>query len=327
MRSLYFNFFPILLFALLTPAITAQVHNEDVPVTTLGTITNDDDIIPHIYKLCLDENDQLTFYVNVLLDNLWIEGDYGVLPSFYEDMYVEFSVNGETAYTQVGNFDIVTLESGYTAFSFIAESPVFDFSDECEDNEDGFVDVVVSYRLVESIGVDLWDTYPACDYENTLFTCYVYPYAPWCASTPIYGFAAPDDPVPTCYDSWFSGSYAAWLYCDCPVDEPMPHEEDKAFDDGGDYIDGGDESSTREVQEGQINVYPNPMESLLNIESDQGSIRKIEMYSSRGDLIVNNVYNSDQNYNVVLNTAELANGLYLTRIVTDSGTKVIKVLK
>ncbi len=330
MRSLLFNYLNILFLLLFTSSISAQVGG-DVPVTTLGTVTNDGDIFPSTYEICLDENNQLAVQVNITLTNLQIMGtypdEYGVIPSDYPDMSVEFTINGSTFVVEVGNFDIVTLPSGYMGFSSIAVSPAVDFSSECEDAVDGVVNMHVRYRLVTLEG-DTWVTYPACDYENTMFTCYAYPNAPWCDAIPIPipGFDAPSDPVPTCYNEWFSGGYSANLHCDCEVNTPEPPQEPTPK--GGDsFGEDNEDIDNRYVTDDKINVYPNPMGELLHIESSKEPIRQIEVYNSKGDLLINNVFESDKNQNVSLNTIEFPNGLYLVRIATDSGIEIVKVLK
>ena len=78
MRSLLFYFSNTLLLCLLAFSITAQ--DEDVPISDLGTISNEGDIFPKIYELCLDENKEITFKVEVLLDNLPVEGGMGFYP-------------------------------------------------------------------------------------------------------------------------------------------------------------------------------------------------------------------------------------------------------
>lgn len=333
MRSLLFNFLHILLFALFASAITAQ-PSEDGPITDLGTVTNDGDAQPNIFKFCLDDDNQLVIKVNVLLDNLQVMGEYpnqyGVVPSAYDDMFVEFTVNGMTNTVPVGNFDMVTLENGYDAFSYIAESLPFDFSQACDESEEEFVAVVIEYRLVTQVGDDNYTTYPACEYQNSMFTCYVYSYAPWCGAIPFpdnNGFSSPTgEPDPVCYDEWFSGGYAAWLYCDCEVDEiPLPPKQEA--DNGGDMLDGGVIIDNRADLDNTINVYPSPFGEMMNIKSNNESIRQIEIYNSNGHLVLNNVYKSAKNQNISLNTTQLTKGLYVVRIATASGIKVVKVLK
>lgn len=329
MRALFFTLNTLLL-CLLTSAVLAQ--GENVPIKKLGTVTNDGDIYPRLYNLCLDENGQIAVKVNVLLGNLQINGtypdEYGIIPPNAPNMSVEFTINGMTNIVPVGNFDPVILESGYPAFSYIAESDPFDFSDGCVDNEDGFVAVVVSYRLVTQEEDDgPWVTYPACDFKHTMFSCNVYSYAPWCEDMVIYQqYSAPDGPDnPTCYDSWFSGSYPARLLCDCGSDDPLPGP-DKGVEEVGHFSSGG-ATSNRFVLENKINAFPNPVRELLNIESIGESIRKIEIYNSRGAIIKNYTFDSDENHNTTINTSELPSGLYLVRVSTDSGIEVVKVLK
>jgi len=333
MRSLLFNFFNVLLFSFFT--ITTFAQDDDGPISGLGTISNDGNEFYAPEEFCLNDNNELIVKVNVLLGNLQINGvypnEYGVIPPGYHDMYVEFTIGGVIYEpVPVGNFDLVVVEStGYPAFSYIAESPAVDFSDECQDSDDGYVYTSVSFRLVTP-GDDGWKTYPACLYDDTMFNCYVYPYAPWC-ETPVYfelGAPTPDEPATTCYDGWFSGGYSAKMKCDCDDDTPWDPKGDVPMDTGGDYFGGGDtKTSKRVVTDSEIIAYPNPMSDVLQIESYNESIKKIEIYNSRGDLLVNNTYSQDNIQNININTSDLVEGLYLARIVTESGFRVIKVLK
>lgn len=332
MRSLFFNSLNILLFFLFT--LTTFAQDDDGPISNLGTISHDGDEFYVPEEFCLNENNDLKVRVNVLLGNLQINGvypnEYGVIPSDYHDMYVEFTIDG-VVYdpSPVGNFDLVTLDNGYPAFSYIAESPAVDFSDECRESENGYAYTNVSFRLVTPDG-DGWMTYPACLYGNSMFSCYVYSYAPWCENSINYGFGAPvpDDPTPTCYDGWFSGGYSAKLKCDCGDDIPWDPKGDEPVDFGGEsFSDDGKNSSKRVIKDSNIIAYPNPMNDVLNIESSLLSIRQIEVYNSSGELIINNQYSQENNNNIRLNTSELPSGLYIARIITETGFKLVKVLK
>lgn len=337
MRSLFFNFLSILIFSTITSAAIAQ-PSEDGPITTLGTISNDGDGIHVPLEFCLNSNNSLIVQTNVLLGGLTVVGtapnQYGILPSNARPMFVEYTVNGQVLPpVEVGNFDLVTLSNGYPAFSFIAQSPAVNFSNECAETEEDYIYGDVSFRLVTPYG-DGWTVYPACDYSQSwgMFSCSVYSHAPWCGAVPTYGFAdVPTDPTSTCYNEWFSGGYSARLYCNCGNDE-VPQDEEPHDDGGDDEIGGNNDDGDRDLKMRAkeniiINAYPNPMGQNLIVEASDDFIRTINVYNSRGELVLNNMYELDKFQNVSLNTAEFPSGLYLVRIATNAGTEIIKVLK
>ena len=318
-----------ILAALIFPSY-AQTPTTEVPMTTLGTISNDSDGIFIPIEFCLDGNNNLTIQTNILLGGLWWLGDYGVIPSNYDPMYIEYTINGVTYDpVAVGTFNQVTLSNGVQAYSHIAQSPTIDFSAECDETNSlqPFVPVSVKYRLVTPNGEE-WDTYPACDYAGPLgmFSCSVYPYAPWCDDTPDADFGAPTDPSPSCQDEWFSGGFFGHAYCDCD-DLPGPTKETKVVDGGNKLTQDGSGTSNRFVLANKVTAYPNPMQDLLQIESSNASIQSIELYNSKGELVINKKASSDDVMKVSMDTSTLPSGLYLARILTNSGIKVMKVLK
>lgn len=334
MRLLSLKLLNILFLSLFALALNSQ--NNDGPVTDLGTTTNDGDGLQAPLDFCLDADDNFHVRVNVVLDGLDLMGispnEYGVIPSHYPDMFVEFTVNG-VVYTPVpvGVFDPITLPSGYPAFSSIVRSPAFNFTDECEDSVTGQVLVNINYRLVTQDASDGWKVYPACDYTapGDLFSCQVYSKAPWCAGTPGFSLDLPGSGTSSqtsCSDEWFSGSLRARLLCDCDSGGTKSSETSNS---GYDYIvDGEDESDTRASgEEETIKVYPNPMQDLLQVEYGRRGIKQIAMYNMSGELMLNQLFGATDTGNVTLNTSTLPNGLYLVKITTNEGIEVVKVLK
>ncbi|MDR7208488.1 T9SS type A sorting domain-containing protein [Flavobacterium piscis] len=82
-------------------------------------------------------------------------------------------------------------------------------------------------------------------------------------------------------------------------------------------------SANMEVEEpvktAQMTLYPNPVLSELNIDSDQ-TIQKVEVYNLTGSLI-----HTQQGDNNVADMSNLANGNYLVKVYTEKGvtTKII----
>lgn len=321
-------------------SLTAQV-GEEAPITNLGTIENDGGATFATLEFCLDENDDLIVKVEVILGYLEIMGEepdyYGVIPSpdLVPEMQVEFTIGEDIYIVPLGNFDIIELENGNIAFSYIAQSPPINFSAECDETTEDmpYVETFISYRLVTpnlDTPEDDWIVYPACDYADTyeMFSCSIYSYASWCDAV-AQGFSGPTDPNPTCYDEWFSGGYLARMYCNCNEDPGPTHDEDRATD-GGDELWGGNgdaDIKNRFVEEQKISAYPNPMGNSVQIESNNKTIESVKLYNSRGVLMISKTYKSANNQKVRLNTSDLPKGLYLIKVETHTGFEFVKVLK
>lgn len=69
-----------------------------------------------------------------------------------------------------------------------------------------------------------------------------------------------------------------------------------------------------------INIYPNPVKDILYIESP-AEIKNVELYTINGKLL-NTSANTDN-----LDFSSLSKGVYLVKLVTDSGSEVKKVVK
>jgi len=328
MRLLSSKLLNILFLSLFALALNSQ---DDGPVTDLGTTTNDGDGLQAPLEFCLDPDDNFNVGVNIVLDGLDLAGtypdEYGVIPSQYPDMFVEFTVNGVVyAPVSVGNFDPITLPSGYQAFSKIVRSPAFNFTDECEDSLIGEAFATVSYRLVTHDGSGGYTVYPACDYTapGDLFSCDVYPKAPWCVTSSGASGTATSTGV-SCSNEWFSGNFSAKLLCDCDGGA----KSSEASHGGTDYIiDERGDTNTRANRTGRIiKAYPNPMQDVLQIETNGSTIEQVTLYNMSGELMLNQSFNDPVTEKLTLNTATLPHGLYLVKITTTAGIEVVKVLK
>lgn len=335
MRSLFFCYSLITLCLFLTNPANGQTGNasEDVPITSLGTIHNEGDDIQANNEYCLNDDNELIVYTNIVLGGLTIQGVspdfYGVIPEGYPDMYIEYTINGQVyPPTQVGNFEIIELPNGYPAFSYMAQSPTIDFSDDCNVSsfQSQYIYTTVSFRLVTPDGLG-WKTYPACNYAQSwdMFSCYIYSHAPWCDNGATAGFGAPDDPGQSCYDEWFAGGFSAFLYCDCADDGPTrtedPVDEEVYFArDNSDIVN-------RVEEDLKLNVYPNPMTNILSVDASGQYISKIEVFDLTGKLMLKNIYSDRNTQSTTLNTENFQHGLYLVKTTTNKGISVIKVLK
>ncbi len=82
--------------------------------------------------------------------------------------------------------------------------------------------------------------------------------------------------------------------------------------------------STGSFNTNNINVSPNPTQNVWNIKTDTFSMTSVELFDVNGKLIYNIDVNSNQ---VTLNSSKLPVGMYFTKINTDQGTQVVKLLK
>jgi hypothetical protein len=67
--------------------------------------------------------------------------------------------------------------------------------------------------------------------------------------------------------------------------------------------------------------YPNPVQELLTISSDNLTIKKLELYNTPGVLVASVFYSK------TINMSSLPVGLYIVKVYSDKGNKTIKVLK
>lgn len=80
-----------------------------------------------------------------------------------------------------------------------------------------------------------------------------------------------------------------------------------------------------EVSSTKLNVYPNPYNNQLNIESDL-DVLKVEVYSSSGELL-KTYFNTIKNVHplVILMENPLRKGIYFVNVTTEQGVKVVKL--
>jgi len=79
-------------------------------------------------------------------------------------------------------------------------------------------------------------------------------------------------------------------------------------------------SGTDLVDEGRINVYPNPATDFLNVESGATKIKNYQLFNVAGKLVREGVYNRN------LEVSDLNNGLYVLRLETNKGVVHQKVM-
>jgi hypothetical protein len=74
------------------------------------------------------------------------------------------------------------------------------------------------------------------------------------------------------------------------------------------------------IKKSTINIYPNPVKSILNIKTDD-KIKTIELYDEIGRK-VKNLSNSN-----VINLENLNKGIYYLKIQTEKSSSVEKIIK
>ena len=71
-------------------------------------------------------------------------------------------------------------------------------------------------------------------------------------------------------------------------------------------------------------VYPNPTSDTWIISTQNNIITSVEIFNLLGKRVVSQVNNSN---NIIVSTQGLTNGIYITRITTEQGTKSVKLIK
>lgn len=96
--------------------------------------------------------------------------------------------------------------------------------------------------------------------------------------------------------------------------QPMAIESNSVF---------GTLGMTENNRDASIMIYPNPTNSVVNINADS-TISKVELYDASGRLIQLN-FNNDQK--AIIDLSERTNGIYFLKIISDKGIKVEKLVK
>ncbi|MBT3207371.1 MAG: T9SS type A sorting domain-containing protein [Bacteroidetes bacterium] len=81
---------------------------------------------------------------------------------------------------------------------------------------------------------------------------------------------------------------------------------------------------TNNIEVNGLNVFPNPSNSQWTISSENTNITSLQVFDSQAKLILNHIPNS---HIAKIDASNFAQGIYLAKISTNSGTSLIKLLK
>jgi hypothetical protein len=81
-------------------------------------------------------------------------------------------------------------------------------------------------------------------------------------------------------------------------------------------------SSTLFLSKDVINVFPNPANDVINVQSTNCNVKSIEIYDIAGKLLNSFVFNTTQ-----INIDNLGTGTYYLKVITDKGISLNKIVK
>jgi|AntRauTorckE5430_2_1112549.scaffolds.fasta_scaffold15531_1 hypothetical protein len=114
----------------------------------------------------------------------------------------------------------------------------------------------------------------------------------------------------------------ASIFFDFGVDGPTAGEKTYYFDDvkfGADLT-----NVTNQLEVAGLNIFPNPTNNQWVISSENTNITQVEIFDLQGRRLVSIQPNSP---NVVINAADFAEGMYISKVSTDMGTRTLKLVK
>jgi hypothetical protein len=114
----------------------------------------------------------------------------------------------------------------------------------------------------------------------------------------------------------------ASIFFNFNVEGATAGEKTYYFDDVKFGADLTNVTSQLEVQ--GLNVFPNPTNNQWAISSKNTTITKVEIFDLQGRRLVSIQPN---NYNVVIDATDFAEGIYISKVSTDLGTRTLKLVK
>jgi hypothetical protein len=80
----------------------------------------------------------------------------------------------------------------------------------------------------------------------------------------------------------------------------------------------------KNVELSQLNVYPNPSESIWNVKTNNQILNSIQVFDILGKQVLTLNPNAT---NAVIDATNLSNGLYFAKVKTDNGSSILKLIK
>jgi hypothetical protein len=114
----------------------------------------------------------------------------------------------------------------------------------------------------------------------------------------------------------------ASIFFNFDTDGPTAGEKTYYFDDvkfGADLT-----NATNLLAIESLTVFPNPTSNEWIITSESAEITTIEVFDLQGKRLV---FVTPNNRNTIINAADFAEGVYIAKITTDSGTRSLKLIK
>ena len=77
------------------------------------------------------------------------------------------------------------------------------------------------------------------------------------------------------------------------------------------------------VQNNKIKVFPNPAKDRVSIESAKEKIKSLSLINSKGEVIIEQLYDSEK---IEIDVSNLTGSFYIVRMITDDGVFTSKLL-
>ncbi len=77
------------------------------------------------------------------------------------------------------------------------------------------------------------------------------------------------------------------------------------------------------ITNAHLNIYPNPTEGHLYVDTKTGNIQSIQVYNRQGDLLLEQKINTS---NQALDLSKWGSGLYFVSVQTDEGVEIHKII-
>ncbi|HTO34645.1 MAG TPA: S8 family peptidase, partial [Flavobacterium sp.] len=83
--------------------------------------------------------------------------------------------------------------------------------------------------------------------------------------------------------------------------------------------------SNNSIDRNLISVFPNPVNNMLNVNSDAYTFKRYDVYDFQGRLVQSGVIQEQSDFQI--NVSPLSSGMYILNLVSDEGVYVEKIVK